>query len=233
MAANPYETKSSDIAGSPGGDEAELEARPEEQATEGQQKRKPRKGQMSRANLVLAVLFVAAAATVYGLSFRSAPEKASAEQRLMEAQVDAAIHRLSQDSLKPRPPGPGRVTRDLLRKFYDEIVERQVPLEGLRKNPFRFVAPGDVVAMREALRLPRGAPGRGEPTTSTEDRALAIMETLRLQSVMVKPDGEEVAIISNNMVTVGQRVECFTVKKIARKSVVLTWRGKEYVLRIR
>jgi hypothetical protein len=231
MAVNPYEAKASGGAASTSGNGSDLETGPQSQG-QGQREGKRSKVQMSRANFVLAGLFIAGAATVYGLSFRGGPEQASAEQQMVEAQVDAAIRRLSQEASKPGPSEPGGVTQGVLKRFYDQIVERQVPLEGLRKNPFQFVEPGDAVAITEEPKRPRPGTGK-EPTASPEDRAQAILDALCLQSVMVKPDGEQVAIISNNMVTVGQRVECFTVKEIRRKSVVLVWRGKDYVLKIR
>jgi hypothetical protein len=230
MAANPYQMK--DPGGSPAGKGSEGEP-DAAQAAQGRRKRRLYKTQMTRANLVLAGLFIAGAATVYGLSFGKGPSPASADQKLIESQVDAAILRMNQEAAKSAAREPGRVTQDLLKTFYDQTVERQIALEDLPKNPFRFVPPGgDSVAITEN---PQGSGHKPPPSPggSDEDRAVAILESLRLQSVMVKPDGEPVAIISGNLVGVGQVVECFTVKKITQKSVVLFWRGREYLLHMR
>ena len=55
------------------------------------------------------------------------------------------------------------------------------------------------------------------------------LKTLQLQSVMRGRNGGT-AIISDNLLTVGQEIEGFTVEKIQAKSVILIWRDKKFVL---
>ena len=230
MTGNSYQTNA-DEAEPVKGDQAEADVQPQEPPANRQRKRSPYGQQVFRANIVLIGVFVAGAATVYGLTFRNSPAKASAEQRVVESQVEAMIMRLASAAAKGDARRPGRVTNDLLKNFYDQITERQIPLRGLRKNPFHFVGP--------RLRLTRPASGtpqrpqakqaREDPEKLTEEKAAVELGKLHLQSVMMGRSGST-AIISNNLLTVGQKIKCFTVKRIDSDSVVLEWGGRRYVL---
>ncbi len=188
------------------------------------------KQQMTRANVILAGLFLAGAATVYGLSLRGGPDKASAGQ-VDETQVDAAILRLNTQLPKDGAPASGRLTHDLLHNFSDYVVRRQIPLKQLQKNPFEFVAP-DPQRAASTPQPERTSPERGvNPGTLTPENIAAELEVLHLQSVMMGRNGDNgTAIISNNLLTVGTHIKCFTVKRITPTSVVLVCQGKEYVL---
>lgn len=186
---------------------------------------------MTRTNIVLVVLFVAGVATVYALSLHKGPAEASAREKLMESTVDSAILRLKQTPA----PGPGRLpdavaTRDLLRNFAGQIIRWQVPLSKLPKNPFVFVRPTPAVA--QVVEVPP-EPARPEKTPEqiTYEQAMIRLKQLHLQSVMMGSEAG-VAIISNNLLTVGQQIDGFTVKRIDRQAVVLTWQGQEFVLKM-
>lgn len=230
MTGNPYQTNA-DEAEPVKSDQPEADVQPQEPPANPQRKRSAHGQQVLRANIVLIGVFVAGAATVYGLTFRNTPAKASAEQQVVESQVEAMIMRLASAAAKGDVRKPGRVTNDLLKNFYDQITERQIPLRGLQKNPFHFVGP--------RLRVIWPAPGTRQrsqvkrapedPEKLTEEKAALELGKLHLQSVMMGRSGST-AIISNNLLTVGQKIKCFTVKKIDSDSVVLEWGGKRYVL---
>lgn len=190
------------------------------------------KRQMVRANVFLVVLFIGAAAVVYGLSLRKGPDeaKASTEQQMVEAQVDSAILRISHSTgEKAATPNPGRITRELLQNFYDQIAERQVALEKLRKNPFIFVPPAPAVSLDTAKSEKSKPPPRRSPAEDSYEKAMVALKRLHLQSVMMGHHGGT-AIICNNLLTVGQEIEGFKIASISSKSVVLVWRDKKFVL---
>lgn len=229
MTGNPYDVNAVDDAATD--DRQVVSDQPgRSQPSSGAGKGGRYKQQMTRANLILAGLFVAGAATVYGLSLRDGPDKASAAQ-VDESQVDAAILRLNTEPPKDGAPAPGRLTHDLLHNFSDYVVRRQIPLKQLGKNPFEFVSP-DPQATPSTPQPERTSPERGANAgPMTPENVAAELEVLHLQSVMMGRNGDSgTAIISNNLLTVGAHIKCFTVKRITPTSVVLVCQGKEYVL---
>ncbi len=192
------------------------------------------KGQMTRANIALVLLFLGGAGAIYWLSLRKGPAKASAEQELVEAQVDSAIARISA-SPGPRgaKPSAGGVTRDLLKNFCAQVKERQIPAGELKKDPFVFVPPEvpDDPTGKTRGDGQTSAPNLIDPNKDTLLRATNRFATLELQSILrgKRPNGGT-AIISNNLLTVGQKIRGLTVKEIRAKTVILTWQDKEFIL---
>lgn len=232
MAENPYKTTGPTVDGP--ADLPDMGPAPagEAQVDSPQHPHSSYKSQMTRANIVLAVLFVGGAATVYALSLRKGPAEASAEQKLIESSVDSAILRLKYAPARGSNALNARnVARDLLSSFSDRIVKSQVPLDKLDKNPFKF-AP---LARRASPPITEPQPQPKQPAKTPEqityEQAMERLSRLRLQSVMMDSSGSA-AIISNNLLTVGQQMEGFTVKRIGPKSVVLTWGGQEFVLKM-
>lgn len=230
MTGDPYQTNA-DEAEPVKGDQTEADVQPQEPPATRQRKRSPHGQQVFRANIVLIGVFVAGAATVYGLTFGNSPVKASAEQQVVESQVEAMIMRLASAASKGDARTPGSVTNDLLKNFYDQITERQIALRGLRKNPFYFVGPRLRVTWPAsgAPQRPQAKQPREDPEKLTEEKAAVELGKLHLQSVMMGRSGST-AIISNNLLTVGQKIKCFTVKRIDSDSVVLEWGGRRFVL---
>lgn len=230
MSGNPYQMDSG--AAPMGDDQAETRGETQERSGRRDGKGNPYKSQMFRANIVLVGLFIAGAATVYGLTFRKTPSRASAEQQAVESEVEAAILRLANTTAQAGLRTPGRVTHDLLKNFYEQITERQVRLDALPKNPFFFVCP-EGQTMQPPPK-PRGGPRPAapqDPAALTEEKVATELKTLTLQSVMMGGRADSgAAIISNNLLTVGQSIKCFTVKNITSDSVILECEGKEYTL---
>ncbi len=189
------------------------------------------KAQMTRTNIILVLLFIGGAGMVYGLSLRKGPASASAQQQLIESNVDSAIDRLKHGG--GRAPAAQRVTRDLLGDFSQKIVRWQVPMDQLAKNPFVFISPApqpDAPSVKAAALRKRP---EKTPEQLTLEQVMVRFKKLRLQSVMMgSGDGDGVAIISNNLLTVGQQIEGFTISRIDPKAVVLTWRDRQFVLKM-
>lgn len=194
-----------------------------------QQNRSPYKTQMMRSNIFLVVLFVGAAATVYGLSLRKGPAEASAEQKTMECRVDSAILRIADtSSTDVKTPSSGQVTSQILKTFYDQVTERQIPLRDLKKNPFVFV-PAKRAIIPVVKKSSKAKPPEKTPEEISREEALAALKTLQLQSVMMGRNGGT-ALISNNLLTVGQTIEGFKIKSVSPRLVVLVRDGSEYML---
>jgi len=187
----------------------------------------------ARGNVFLVALFVAGAATVYGLSLKKGPARASAEEKELESQVDSALLRLSQTA-SPRgtAPGAGRVSEELIRNIHRQITQRQIPLGRLHKNPFVFVPVHAVVLQPAPKAGDAREPEQNKPEEAPVDPMVAL-GSLRLQSIMRGgADGDSAAIINDNLLTEGQQIEGFVIKSIRSKSVVLVREGKEYTLRM-
>jgi hypothetical protein len=188
----------------------------------------PYRRQMLRGNVLLVALFVAGAGLVYGLSLRKGPAQASAAEQTTEAQVDSVIGRLTQAPASG--DGTGSPTQRLLKGFYDRVTDRQVPLDKLHKNPFVLdrQAPDPVAATVAIVNPAAPAP---EPGKGSREQAMAALANLHLQSVMTGRSGQ-LALISNNLLGVGQKIEGFTVKSIDPQSVILVWEDREFELRM-
>lgn len=186
--------------------------------------------EMRRANIVLAAMLVLAGGAVYALAVRHGPSPASAGQQTVETQVDMAILRLNETPVAGVPQA-GRISRELLQNFYKEISNRQVPLKDLKKNPFVFVPVVPPPTLLTAVKQEAASPPSETPRKDSREEMMQALKKLHLQSVMMGRGGGT-AIISNNLLTVGQSIDGFTVKSIAPNAVVLTWDGEEFELKM-
>jgi hypothetical protein len=180
---------------------------------------------LRQGNLLLVALVLAGLAGVYLLSLRSGPATASAQQVQDEMRVDAALTNLR------HPPEGGlaaQKSRTIIDMFYHETRQKQVPVSQLVANPFVFKIPGAGVAM-----LVSQEPDQAVKTDvdMSGPAALAAVRQLKLQSVLMgSRPSESLAMVSNNLLAVGQEVGGWTVRKIEPSRVTLTWREQEYVL---
>ena len=229
MSVNPY-----DIADDPThGAEAPADLSAQAQTPPPGSRRSSYRRQMNRANIFLVVLFAGGLGLVYFLSLRKLPKQANAEEQVAEIQVDNLILRLGQKGgTTAGARGTHRVTRELLRSFCEQIVQRQIPAGDLKKNPFAFVAPRSAQPKPVSTQpVDQRLPKPSSPEQASYEQALATFRALHLQSVMMGRSGR-MAIISNNVLGVGQQIEMFTIKAIASDAVVLTWQGKAFVLKM-
>jgi len=106
--------------------------------------------------------------------------------------------------------------------FYYEASQRQVPIAQLGRNAFVY-GPA-----RPAL--PGGGPA-GQGDGAAASAYMGAVANLQLQSVLSGPHGNK-AMISNNVLSEGQAIEGWTVKRIASQEVILAREEVEYVLRM-
>ena len=175
-----------------------------------------------RGNMLLIGVFAAGILCVYVLGLREPPQKASGEQQVSDISVEIRLEDLiNNNPADETKPGKGMGIVDT---FYYQAKQRQIPIEALVGNPFVSRSPRLVVPV---LPEPKTKGDEGQSDSLTE--AIGRVKELKLQSVMVGSGGAT-AMISGQLLTEGQKIQGWTVVKIAPRRVVLTWRDQEYVL---
>ena len=179
-------------------------------------------------NLLLVIMFGVAIAAVYLLKLRITPASVDAEETRAEQQVDLAI------GLWGAPQQGGSLresSQSLVESFYKDAGQRQIPLHELQDNPFAFLAPkGEPEDTPESA----GSSDDGGRTSPDQrrDNALTAVQLLELQSISARHDGTWMAQISDNLVTIGQTINGWTLTRIEPRHVVLTWGKETFELRI-
>ena len=208
-------------------DPADPAAPREPQRASAQQKKTLRESlgvrrRINSANLLLVGLFVAGTGCLYLLSLANGPEAASAGERSTEAKIDAVLMQIGKVK-----EDAGETTSAIVDTFYYEAAQRQIPLDQLAGNPFRY---RPAHASQDAAANGNPAPGgeQARRDAAVEDAAAAVQK-LVLQSVLTGADGAK-AMISNNLLSEGQTINGWTVLSIRDREVTLTWKDKKYVL---
>lgn len=182
-----------------------------------------------RANLVLAVLFLAGMALVYFMSMQDETIKAGALETASETIVDAAVQQFQTDTVGisgdiPDTDRPNMSPVELAREMTTGTAKRQVPLKELKNNPFVFIP-----NKRSRPKRPKDAKPVGlTPGATAVQRA----ESLRLQSIVIANE-RSLAIISDRLLAAGQEIAGWRVHEIGNGQVILKWKDLTYVLRIK
>jgi len=179
-----------------------------------------------KGNLGLMVMFAVGIGCVYLLSLRKGPAAASADQQTAELQVDDALTRLGKSGLTPLP-GQAKAS-SLVNTFYLQAKQRQIPLDQLARNPFTFTQPGPI---EPVVKKVEKEPVEEDKAGQALEEAVAEARLLSLQSILSGSAGAT-AMISNNLLTEGQKIGSWTLSKIRSNDVVLTWKEHEYVLKM-
>jgi hypothetical protein len=177
---------------------------------------------LTRGNVVLLALYVGGFGGMWLLGRQAGgPNKALAQQRNMHAKVESAL-----SLLEATPSGGAASTaKGIVSEFYMAAKQRQLEAELLPKNPFVF-QPTNV----EAKPVEPEKPKLEAAPDEDEKYAMAAIKSLRLQSVLMGK--QTVAVISNNMLTEGQKVGPWTVSRIGAREVELTWKEKTHLLKM-
>lgn len=176
----------------------------------------------THANLLFAVLFLTGAGCLYLMSPRKGLQEASGDQKLAELRVDNALSNLAN-----LDAGPSKAM-DVVNTFYYQAKQRQIPLKDLKSNPFILKIPKRPKPIAQAPNKPPPAPKEVQKKPAQE---MEEVKKLVLQSVLTG-SREPVAMISNNLLTEGQKISGWLLTKIDPRSVTLTWQDKTYVLRM-
>lgn len=170
-------------------------------------------------NLVVPAVFVMGIAIVYMLGMRAGPREASADEQQNELRVETALTRLDNVETDDRD------AKTVVQSFYTDTKRRQIPADELQRNIFAAEHTG-----RSDGRQGYDSDGGDSSGGSSALRdALSRARSLRLQSVL-SGQNDSRALISDTLVSEGETIEGWTVSEIRRRSVVLTWNGRSYVL---
>lgn len=184
-----------------------------------------RRRQLNKGKLLLPVMIATSVACILVLNLRTELEEAEARQRPAELELDGAFAGLGDGS----GSDPGRQsTEQLADTFRYEVRQRQVPPDQLRGNPFALAGPGQTPS---SMDLPQASGGDDESRSAVPEEAMAAVRKLQLQAILLG-SAQVTAIISNNLLTEGQKIDGWTVSKIRPKDVVLTWGDHEHVIKL-
>ena len=182
-----------------------------------------------RANLVLAVLFLAGMGLVYFMSMHDETSKANPMELASETIVNSAVQQFHAGAGiaaadKPGADEPNASPVELAREMITGTAKRQIPLKELKGNPFVLVP---------ERRAEPETPGEAKPVGMTPGAtAVQKAEALRLQSIVVAKN-RSLAIISDRLLTVGQEIAGWQVHEIGNGQVILKHKDLTYVLRVK
>jgi hypothetical protein len=202
------------------------------------------KASLSKANLVLFGLFLAGVAVVAFMSLKKGPHAVSAADQQAEKKVDTAIDKFltTHGAEKPSPAQPANRptspespdakkllsdTRRLVDLFLNFTSKKQVPLENLRVNPFKFDATAEAVQNNPKSIAEKKA--EEEARKKRIEQAKANVKKLQLQTVISGPAGRQ-AMVNGAILKVNDRIEGFTVTDIQDRSVTLVYEGLTFTL---
>jgi len=182
-----------------------------------------------RANIVLAVLFLAGMALVYFMSMHDQTTKAGSLEMASETIVNHAVKQFQGEPLSvtgdtPDADEPNTSPVELAREMITGTAKRQVPLKELKSNPFVLIPHKRAEPERIEATKPVGlTPGV---------TALQKAEALQLQSIVTAND-RSLAIISDRLLTVGQEIAGWRVHEIGNGQVILKRGDLTYLLRVK
>lgn len=181
--------------------------------------RRLKKISLLNGNLGLLLMFAAGIGAIYLLSLRKGPAEASADLRTAELQVNEALARfgLQGDTNKTSASA-------VVASFYLQTKQRQIPVD---HNPFVFRLPNQPVVSQEDADQKRA----DEEIEKAEAEALEDVKMLQLQSILTGANGAT-AMISNNLLTEGQKIQGWTVTKIEADRVILQFKERQHILRL-
>jgi len=161
---------------------------------------------------VLAVLMM----YVFGL--KNKPKESSAQDVEVETKIDQMLQKLGDQAQQEKTRDLFGKSSDMVQLFYEYPSKQQVTLKELSRNPFERISKpkenpvDDLQALKVSL---------------TEK-----LKSLRLQSVMMGPNGG-ICNISGQMYSVGKKVvDTFEIKAIGDDHVTLTSAGFEFILKM-
>jgi hypothetical protein len=184
---------------------------------------------MTRGNLLLGGLFALGILGIWLLHFRTGPAQASAAVLANESRMDTFLQTLNQIRASSKDAASDGAA--VVHTFYYESRQRQVPIAQLRANPFCFVLPAPPPPQAPALspQAPASAPAGPDDDAAAFTQAMKAAGELTLQSVLTGSAGAT-AMISNNLLTVGQKIAGWTVLDIQPRQVLLEWKGHRQTL---
>ncbi len=170
---------------------------------------------LNRTTLILFGVCIVAVIAIFLVSRGQKPQPASEEEKAKTAALDKALAKLTNQtkSSKSQAIDAG----NMVEVFYNYPTSTQVAANELQRNPFlrNEDAPDDVVVVV--------AKDAGPNLDALQKK----LGELKLQSL-----GGSICLINNNVLTEGDIVNDFTIKKIENNQVVLTADNHDFVLKL-
>ena len=180
------------------------------------------KPKIGGSTLALIGAFGLALALLYGLGVHGKPRKASAESLAHQQQVQSAITELLEKNGKAQQiKGLFRDTDRLVAMFYSYLGTNNTDRRALPHDPFANDESHASLVRATSVNEARDLVAENAAAAEKLRKVAETFDTLRLQSVMLGK--VPVAMISNQMVTIGAKVGEFTVADIQPKRVILTY----------
>jgi hypothetical protein len=183
---------------------------------------------LTRGNLMLVGMLAAGIAGVWLLSLRNGPSQALADQGLAHANVEQVLERLGEGPSQAQAESRS-TAKAIVREFYTAARQRQVAVKQLKGNPFIFepIRPPDPVPDPNAVKAVK-------PVVKQIDieraNALKAAQQLGLQSVLLS--GTPKAMISNQVLAVGDVIVGWKITRIEPKQVELRWKNETHLLQM-
>jgi hypothetical protein len=172
-----------------------------------------------RANLVLAVLFMAGMGVVYFMSMHNEPATANPLDVTSKTIVEHAVAEFQvKPVVNPDIDQVNMTPAEIALEMTTGIAKRQVPLDELKDNPFMLARKK---RLSKPLEIVRKTPGI---------TALQRAKELKLEGTLLV-NGVFQAIISDQPLSVGQEISGWRVHEISDGQVTLKYRTLTHVLR--
>ncbi|MCC6581604.1 MAG: hypothetical protein IT440_14320 [Phycisphaeraceae bacterium] len=181
---------------------------------------------VSQGTLLLLLIVVIAGGTLYAMRQSTRGMWGDVVSTDVEAKVEAALARFAGHPEAGAKVGAWFEDSSVFVRLFDyDVAQRQVPLEQVRKNPFRLV-----LAAEPARSVRPGDDNQAKTQARAQRKQKLELElkTYNLQTVM--RGRIPVAIVSGQFVRQGQSLGSFTVKAIDQMSVRLEADNEEYTL---
>lgn len=170
---------------------------------------------LNRTTLILFGVCIVAVIAIFLVSRGQKPQPVSDEEKAKTAALDQALAKLTSQnkSAKSQAIDAG----NMVEVFYNYPTSTQVAANELQRNPFlrNEDAPDDVVVVVEK--------DDGPNLDALQKR----LGELKLQSL-----GGSICLINNNVLTEGDIVNDFMIKKIENNQVILTANNHDFVLKL-
>lgn len=181
-----------------------------------------RRKMLTQGTMLILVVFVIAAGTLYGMRLSQSPVGPSAHTKSVEAKIDQALAKLATPGQMAGddPLTPGNIqqlfgdTEDIVSVFSTDMTTRQVPARFVKKNPF-------VLPVFQPIATPEIGPAVPDGQAKKDHLMMLQREAGRLELQSIMQGSRPVAIISGKLVQPGQSIGPFTVKVVHNLSVDL------------
>lgn len=182
-------------------------------------------GGLDRVTIMMGLLFFVGMAWVLWESQAASPQSANANDSANAIMIKAGLMDMKLLTVggKDQDDESGK----LAATFYLNVKERQIPLAGLKINP--FVTTGCEAYTEEKTSVLAEIKKEKVSDKSPVEIVAPPVDKMLLQSVLVM-GGASSATISGVLITKGQIIGGWTVVEIHPTKVILQWRDRKYIL---